>query len=42
MVIPKEEPPLLSTEQRHCGEDLTTLESCEQHEEDGVVELPVM
>ena len=42
MVIPNEEPPLLSTEQRHCGEDWTTLESCEQHEDDGVSELPVM
>jgi len=42
MVIPKVEPPPLSTEQRHCGEDWTMLESCEQHEADGVEELPIM
>jgi len=41
MVIPNVEPPL-RTEQRHCGEDWTTLESCEQHEADGVEELPIM
>jgi len=41
MVIPKVEPPL-SREQRHCGEDWTTVESCEQHEGDGVEELPIM
>jgi hypothetical protein len=42
MVIPKDEPPPLSKEQRHCGEDWTTVESCEQHEDDGFDELPIM
>lgn len=40
MVIPKVEPPL-SKEQRHCGEDWTMVESCEQHGVDGVEELPI-
>ena len=42
MVIPNEEAPPLSTEQRHAGWDWTTLASWEQHEEEGVDELPVM
>jgi len=42
MVISKEEPPPLSREHRHCGEDWTTVESCEQHEDDGFEELPIM
>jgi len=41
-VIPKEEPPPLRREHRHCGEDWTTLESCEQHEDDGFEEVPIM
>jgi hypothetical protein len=42
MVIPKEEPPPLSREHRHCGDDWTTDESCEQHEDDEFKELSIM
>ena len=42
MVIPNDDAPPLSTEQRHAGRDFTTRASCVQHEEEGVEELPVM
>jgi len=42
IVIPKEEPPPLRREHRHCGEDWTTVESCEQHEDDEFKELSIM
>ncbi|TQD99288.1 hypothetical protein C1H46_015077 [Malus baccata] len=42
MVMPNEAPPPLSNEQRHCGDDWTTLESCEQQEDEGFDEFPVM
>ena len=41
-VIPNEAPLLLSSEQRHSGDVWTTLPSCEQHEDDGLDEFPVM
>lgn len=40
-VTPIEEPPPLSNEQRQRGCDWTMLLSCEQHEGDGVDELPL-
>jgi hypothetical protein len=42
IVIPREAAPPFRTEQRHFGDVWTTLESCEQHEDDGVDEFPVM
>lgn len=42
IVIPSEEAPPARTEQRHFGLFCTTLANAEQHEEDGVVELPLM
>ena len=42
IVTPNEDPPPLRTWHRHCGCDLTTLESCVQHPEEGVEEFPVM
>lgn len=40
-VTPRDDAPPLRTMQRHRGCDWTTLASWEQHEEDGVDELPV-
>jgi len=40
--MPKEAPLLLSSKQRHCGDVWTTLPSCEQQEDDGLVEFPVI
>jgi hypothetical protein len=42
MLIPNEAPLLLSSEQRHSGDVWTTFPSCEQHEDDGLDEFPVM
>jgi len=42
MLIPNDDPPPLSNEQRHCAWVWTTLESCEQHDDEGVDEFPVM
>lgn len=42
ILIPNEAAPPLRAVQRHCGDDWTTLESCEQHDDDGVDEFPVM
>jgi hypothetical protein len=42
IVTPSEEAPPARTEQRHFGLFCTTLDNAEQHEEDGVEELPVM
>ena len=43
IVKPNDDAPMpLRTVQRHCGDDWTTLESCEQQEEDGFDEFPVM
>ena len=42
IVIPSAgRPPPLRTEQRHWGDPWTTLPSCEQHEDEGVLEFPV-
>lgn len=42
MVILREEQPPLCREHRHCVDDWTTVESSEQHEDDGFEELPIM
>ena len=42
MLIPNDDPPPLSSEQRHCACVWTMLESCEQHDGEGVDEFPVM
>ncbi|CAN6561279.1 unnamed protein product [Malus baccata var. baccata] len=40
--MPNEAPPPLSNEQRHCGDDWTTLESCEQQEDEGLIPITLL
>lgn len=42
MVMPRLGSPPLRAEQRHLGDDWTTEDSAEQHEEEGVEEFPVV